>query len=215
VLVVGHSGAVQPATEPEDPNATNRRRGVAMAGHLGDTTSARAGLSDPAPMVRSTALGALERLGSLSDAELSNGLRDDDPVVRRRAAELTATHPGADLLPSLDDPDPSVVEMAAWAAGEREEEAAVDRLALMAMGDTGHADPLCREAAVAALGAIGDPAGLSAVLAALDDKPAIRRRAAVALAAFEGPEVDAALRRCLGDRDWQVRQVAEDLLAID
>jgi len=53
------------------------------------------------------------------------------------------------------------------------------------------------------------------VLAALDDKPAIRRRAAVALAAFEGPEVDAALKRCLDDRDWQVRQVAEDLLAVE
>jgi HEAT repeat protein len=210
MLVVGHSGAVQPATEPEDLNVTDRRRAVARAGHLGDTTAARAGLSDPAPIVRSTALGALERLGSLGDDDLSDGLRDDNPVVRRRAAELTATHRGADLLPTLDDPDPSVVEMAAWAAGEREEEAAVDRLAEMAMGD-----PLCREAAVAALGAIGDPAGLPAVLAALDDKPAIRRRAAVALAAFEGPEVEAALRRCLDDRDWQVRQVAEDLLAID
>ena len=58
-------------------------------------------------------------------------------------------------------------------------------------------------------------AGLPAVLAALEDKPAIRRRAAVALAAFEGPEVEAALRRCLEDRDWQVRQVAEDLLAVE
>jgi HEAT repeat protein len=41
----------------------------------------------------------------------------------------------------------------------------------------------------------------------------VRRRAAVALAAFAGPSVEAALRRCLDDRDWQVRQVAEDLLA--
>jgi HEAT repeat protein len=215
MLVVGHSGAVQPATEQEDPNVTERRRSVARAGHVGDAALARAGLFDPAPVVRSTALGALERLGSLGDDELSNGLRDDDPTVRRPAAELTATHRDTDLLPTLDDSDPSVVEMAAWAAGEREEEAAVHRLARMAMGDTAHADPLCREAAVAALGAIGDPAGLAAVLAALDDKPAIRRRAAVALAAFEGPEVEAALRRCLDDRDWQVRQVAEDLLAID
>jgi len=215
VLVVGHSGAVQPATEPEDTNVTDRRRAVARAGHLGDITSAQAGLSDPAPIVRSTALGALERLGSLGDDDLCNGLRDHDPVVRRRASELAAIHPGADLLPTLDDPDPSVVEMAAWAAGERGELAAVDRLARIAMGDTGHADPLCRESAVAALGAIGDPTGLPAVLAALDDKPAIRRRAAVALAAFEGPDVEAALRRCLDDRDWQVRQVAEDLLAID
>jgi HEAT repeat protein len=65
---------------------------------------------------------------------------------------------------------------------------------------------------VAALGAIGSPDGLPAVLAALTDKPAIRRRGAVALAAFEGEEVDAALVKAKGDADWQVRQVAEDLL---
>jgi HEAT repeat protein len=53
------------------------------------------------------------------------------------------------------------------------------------------------------------------VLAALEDKPAVRRRAAAALAAFDGPAVEAALRRCLEDRDWQVRQVAEDLLAVE
>jgi HEAT repeat protein len=91
----------------------------------------------------------------------------------------------------------------------------VPALAALAATGTGHADPLCREAAVAALGAIGHPAGLPAVIGALNDKPAIRRRAAAALAAFVGPEVDAALRRCLEDRDWQVRQVAEDLLAIE
>ena len=68
-----------------------------------------------------------------------------------------------------------------------------------------------REAAVAALGSVGDKAGLPAVLAATTDKPAIRRRAVVALAAFEGPEVEAALRRAMDDRDWQVRQIAEDL----
>ena len=85
----------------------------------------------------------------------------------------------------------------------------------LASAGSGHPDPLCREAAVAALGAIGDPAGLPAVLAALEDKPAVRRRAAVALAAFDGPDVEAALRRCLDDRDWQVRQVAEDLLAVE
>jgi HEAT repeat protein len=71
---------------------------------------------------------------------------------------------------------------------------------------------LAREAAVAALGALGDPAGLPAVLAGCNDKPAVRRRAVLALAPFDGPEVDAALRAALDDRDWQVRQAAEDLL---
>jgi hypothetical protein len=35
----------------------------------------------------------------------------------------------------------------------------------------------------------------------------------LALAPFDGPEVEEALRAALEDRDWQVRQAAEDLLA--
>jgi HEAT repeat protein len=206
---------VKPATEPGDGEVTDRRRAVAGAGHTGDAARARAGLADPAGIVRATALGALERTGALTDSDLRASLGDADPVVRRRSVELAAGYPSVPLLDLLDDHDPSVVEMAAWAAGERQEVGAVPALAGLSAADGGHADPLCREAAVAALGAIGDPAGLPAVLAALGDKPAIRRRAAVALAAFDGPEVEAALVRCLEDRDWQVRQVAEDLLAID
>ena len=76
----------------------------------------------------------------------------------------------------------------------------------------GHGDALCREAAVAALGAIGHADGLPVVLEALGDRPTVRRRAVLALAAFDGPEVEAALERALTDRDWQVRQAAEDLL---
>ena len=206
---------MQPATEPDDGDVTERRRVVAGAGHVGDAATARAGLSDPAPTVRATALGALERLGGLDDADLAAGLADSELTVRRRSAELAASHPDVPVVALLADPDPSVVEMTAWSLGERQESGAVGALVRLVPAAAGHADPLCREAAVAALGAIGDPAGLPAVLAALDDKPAIRRRAAVALAAFEGPEVEAALRRCLDDRDWQVRQVAEDLLAVD
>ena len=41
----------------------------------------------------------------------------------------------------------------------------------------------------------------------------MRRRAVIALAPFEGPEVQAALEQARSDRDWQVRQAAEDLLA--
>ena len=51
------------------------------------------------------------------------------------------------------------------------------------------------------------------MLAACDDKPAIRRRAVLALAAFDGDDVEARLRAALTDPDWQVRQAAEDLLA--
>jgi hypothetical protein len=40
----------------------------------------------------------------------------------------------------------------------------------------------------------------------------VRRRAVLALAPFTGPAVDAALADALQDRDWQVRQAAEDLM---
>jgi HEAT repeat protein len=212
--LVGDAG-MKPATEPPADNVTERRRLVALAGHVGDGQAARTGLSDQAPSVRTSALGALDRLGLLSDDDLARALADPSASVRRRACELTSVRAGVPMATMLDDVDPSVVEMAAWALGERRERAAVSALSSLASAASGHADPLCREAAVAALGAIGDPAGLTAILGALDDKPAIRRRAAVALAAFEGPAVDAALRRCLDDRDWQVRQVAEDLLAVE
>ena len=190
-----------------------RRRDAAVAGHRGDLATVRAFLGDPAATVRATALGALARAGGLSADALQVGLADDEATVRARAAELCATWPGDEpppLVPALDDPDPAVVEAAAWAAGERTppEPGAVAALAAVV---SGHDDPLCREAAVAALGALGDPAGLPAVLAATADRPAVRRRAVLALAPFEGPEVEAALERARGDRDWQVRQAAEDI----
>jgi HEAT repeat protein len=184
-----------------------------VAGHRGDVAAARAYVDDPDASVRATALGALARGGALTDTELAGGLADPAPAVRARAAELAGTRAGdrpPPLGPMLADPEPAVVEAAAWASGEREpaEPGIVPILAGVA---TGHDDPLCREAAVAALGALGDPAGLPAVLAATRDRPAIRRRAVLALAPFDGPEVDAALERALGDRDWQVRQAAEDV----
>jgi HEAT repeat protein len=190
-----------------------RRRDAALAGHRGDVAAARAFLGDPAPAVRATALAALARAGDLGAADLGHGLADPDPGVRARAAELTAAVPGdrpPELAGALTDPDPGVVESAAWASGERQPpEPGV--VALLAGVTTGHEDPLCREAAVAALGAIGDPAGLPAILAATSDRPAVRRRAVLALAPFAGPEVDAALARAHDDRDWQVRQAAEDV----
>jgi HEAT repeat protein len=190
-----------------------RRRGVVLAGHHGDEDTARRGLSDADATVRAGALGALERLGALDDAVLAVALTDTEPTVRRRAAELAAHHPGVSLFDALADPDERVVEMAAFSCGEREHPVpdVVNRLS--ALGRE-HPDALVREAAVAALGAIGAPAGLGTILhAATHDKPAVRRRAVIALAPFDGPDVDGAVARALTDRDWQVRQVAEDLEA--
>jgi HEAT repeat protein len=199
----------QPAGTDRDAGA--RRRAAVLAGHDGDPVAARTLLTDPTPVVRASALGALARTGDLLADEVRAALADGDPTVRRRA--LACAVPFAEVLiaPLLDDPDDTVVEQAAWACGEREppEAGIVAPLAAVA---TGHDDALCREAAVAALGAVGDPEGLPAILAATGDKATVRRRAVIALAPFEGPEVDAALRHALDDRDWQVRQAAEDQL---
>jgi HEAT repeat protein len=209
-----------PEQAPDDaPDATARstrlRRELAIAGHLGDASAPRDALSDPDPGVRATALKALHRQGVLDDETLAAACGDPAASVRRCAAELASRHRGdaPALLGLLDDPDPGVVEVAAFALGERD--AATPVVRALALTATEHEDPLCRESAVAALGALGDPAGAPAVLAACHDRASVRRRAVLALAAFDGPEVDEALRRLSQDRDLQVRQAAEDLLAVE
>ena len=196
----------------------SRRRVTIAAGHQGDGDAARHGLDDPDPLVRAAALGAAARTGVLTVEELAAALEDADPRVRRRAAEVAASPEAPEAASAvaarLADEDASVAEVAAWALGELSGRAAlapgtVDALAELA---TGHGDALVREAAVAALGAIGDARALPAILAATADRPAVRRRAVLALAPFEGPEVTAALERALDDRDWQVRDAAELLL---
>lgn len=198
------------------PDRAARRRAAALAGHEGDGQKARALCLDPDPIVRATAYGSLARLGQLRVADLRAAARDPDPAVRLRATELAVGAEGRStatdvLLDLLTDADDGVVESAAWAAGERSDlaEALVAAVAVVARG---HDDALCREAAVAALGSLGDERGLSAILDALRDKATVRRRAVIALAPFDGPDVDDALRRHTTDRDRQVRQAAEDLL---
>ncbi len=195
------------------PDVTARRRDAALAGHAGDEAAARRALADPAAAVRATALGALARAGQLRVADVIAAGDDHEPVVRARAAEVTAVlGPVAArvALRALADPDARVVEAGCFALGEIGQ-GGVSTVTTLSDVGRDHPDPLCREAAVAALGAIGDPSGLPAILHATSDKPAVRRRAVLALAPFEGPDVDAALERALTDRDWQVRQAAEDL----
>ncbi|MCU1361172.1 MAG: hypothetical protein JWN99_2461 [Ilumatobacteraceae bacterium] len=191
----------------------DRWRDVVEAGHRGGDDAValvRAALTDDDIAVRELALGAMDRLDHLSDADLVAALTDEAPQVRRRAVELVAARPQIDLLATLSDEDAIVVEHAAWACGEHEvvSDPILERLIELA-GSSEVA--LVREAAVAALGAIGDQRGLPAIIAGCADLPAVRRRAVLALAPFEGDEVEATIERALVDRDWQVRQAAEDL----
>lgn len=171
---------------------------------------------DSDPRVRAAALGALVRMQNDPRAAWEDAASDHDSLVRRRAAELAPAVRGITvetMLLLLQDGEPLVAEAASWAAGEITWPIGDQRQIVNALSDatTTHPDPLIREAAVAALGALGDPDGLTAVLTACADRPAIRRRAVLALAAFEGDEVEEALQAALNDTDWQVRQAAEDL----
>ena len=179
--------------------------------------------------MRASALQALQRAGGLGSNDLVAALDDPEPAVRMAALELAASRsdvPVDTTAALLDDHDHRVVEAAAWTCGEKVSAGApapgdpapdrvtgdpapvVDALDRIARN---HSDPLCRESAIAALGAIAHPGGLPAVLAGLDDRPEVRRRAVIALAPFDGPEVEAALARASTDRDRQVRAAAAEL----
>ena len=164
-----------------------------------------------------------------------------------------------ELTPMLDDSDASVVEAAAAALGERDwDPTPVPELCRIARS---HDDPLCRESAVAALGAIAAgteatavdagsatvdadavrvgagsapdvgtaaadvpvfqagheearAASLDTLLAAMEDRPQIRRRALLGLHQFDDERAVDAVRASLEDRDRQVRAVAGELLGV-
>ena len=123
----GAAGDHQPATVRSRSLGAPVRDAV-MAGHVGDLETARALVGDDDAAVRAAALGALQRLGALGPDALLRALGDPDPSVRRRACTLAGRGLGAGpgtpaivdaLLRALaSDPDPSVVECAAWALGE-------------------------------------------------------------------------------------------------
>jgi HEAT repeat protein len=201
--------------DPLDPAA--RAAAVAVANDARQLEAAAT--TDEDPRVRAVAIAALVRTAPhpVSAPVWRRAARDADALVRRRSAEVAPKLGRAAactvLLELLADDDAWVAEAAAYAIGEHPR-ASRSAIAALVRAATAHADPLVREAAVAALGAQGDPTTLPAVLAACEDKPAIRRRAVLALAAFEGEEVESRLQIAVTDTDWQVRQAAVDLLAV-
>lgn len=207
-----------------ESGAYARRLEAIVAGHRGEAAVAERLLNDPDAGVRAAALGALARCGALQAEQVRRALGDEAAEVRCRAAELAP--PDVELVGLLSDPDASVVEVAAAALGERDQDpGSVGELCRVAGS---HDDPLCRESAVAALGAIA--AGLDAeagaphdaaqgmalemLLAAMDDRPQIRRRALLGLYQFDDDRAADAVRAALEDRDRQVRAVAGELLGV-
>jgi len=158
--------------------AARRRRRVIAAGHTGQVELARAGLRDPDPDVQAAALGALARLSSLTVADITHLPGHRACPVRRRAtdAALSVRGPGSRStlytrwLRHLATPIP-------WSSWERP--GSFRSVGGRGRHRAGHDRPAptrtcVPEASVAALGAIGDPRGLTAVIDALDDKPTVR-----------------------------------------
>ncbi|MEI8147526.1 MAG: HEAT repeat domain-containing protein [Actinomycetes bacterium] len=166
------------------------------------------------PRARSLAIRGLARHQCVDTAILLPLLHDGDLRVVRDALEVTAHL--ATLSPDiaealgqlLSHADPLVVEAAIFAVGEHGLAQHVEDLNRITAS---HDDARCREAGVIALGQIGLDQGRDVILAALQDKPTVRRRAVVALASFEGPEIEMALDVAAQDRDWQVRSAVEQL----
>lgn len=193
-----------------------RRLDAVVAGHRSDTTAARAAVNDASASVRIAALGALARAGELDAATVRSAMGDEDPTVRARGVELAIGFADIELRSALTDDDARVVEAGAFALGEREDATAVEVLATVA---SEHPDELCRESAVAALGAVAhrlaDPdAVIVALLSALDQKPTIRRRAIIGLHQFDDERAEGAVAEALTDHDRQVRGLAGDLLGV-
>jgi HEAT repeat protein len=231
-IVAGRTGDRESATallDHHEPAVRQAALGALAADGRPDTRLIVDALGDSAWTVRRRACELAGRLAiSAGDED-----RDGNPSGDDGSGATMNTGLGAvidKLVVTLSDSEPLVAEAAAWALGElapiardghadsrslAPDSAAYNSLACtdgLADMATRHVDPLCREAAVAALGAIGEPSSLESVLSALGDKPPIRRRATIALAAFNDTRADDALKACLKDRDWQVRQAAEDLL---
>jgi HEAT repeat protein len=150
----------------------------------------------------------------MNTAQWRTVLSDPDVEVRRDALEQLA-HAGDvepavldDAMGMLADEDALIVDAAAFVMGEHLYAPSVTGLIEVAAS---HEDARCRESAIASLGAIGDDTALPIIIAALEDKAPVRRRAIVALANFEGPEVEAALERAGEDKDWQVRAAVTQL----
>lgn len=195
-----------------------RRLDAVVAGHRGEAAAAERLLDDDDAGVRAAALGALARCGMLRPEQVTRALADEAAAVRCRAAELAP--PEIDLVGLLSDSDASVVEAAAAALGERDQDRGpVSELCRVARH---HDDPLCRESAVAALGAIaaGTDAEaaremvLEVLLAAMGDRPQVRRRALLGLHQFDDSRAADAVQAALEDRDRQVRAVAGELLGV-
>ena len=155
-----------------------------------------------------TALTPAQAIENLE--ELATLTTDGDPSIRAAATEKLGAC-GSDAIRVLgglgDDPDPTVREALATAYGEIDSPDTVPWLGVAAREDS---DKHVKEAATAALGAIGANAGLETLLELINNgPPGVRRRAIAAITVYDDDRVEPAIRRAALDRNPGVREAAE------
>ena len=201
---------LQPDEGSEDANVTRIRQRIIELSLNGEFQLVTEYLEHPEPDVRATALRVLDNEGKLEKGILERSLSDSAFKVRNAIAYLISRNRDIPAMKFLLDEDAEIVEIACWGIGERGD-ASAEVLDVLQSITESHSDSLCRESAVAALGALGNRDALGSILKAVEDIATVRRRAVLALAPFDGPEVELAIAKALEDRDWQVRQAAEDI----
>ena len=202
--------SLQPDEGSEDANVTRIRQRVIELSLNGEFQVVTEYLEHPEPDVRATALRVLDNEGKLEKGIVERSLSDSAFKVRNELAYLISRNRDIPAMKFLLDEDAEIVEVACWGIGERGD-ASAEVLDVLQSITESHSDSLCRESAVAALGALGNRDALGSILKAVEDIATVRRRAVLALAPFDGPEVELAIAKALEDRDWQVRQAAEDI----
>jgi len=135
---------------------------------------------------------------------------DSSAAVRAATAEKMGycNERSMDPLETLGhDVDPTVREAVATAYGELAIPQAVPWLIDASLDDE---DRHVKEAAVAALGAIGDPGAIDALLEIMrGGPPQVRRRAIAAITVFDDDRIKPAIQRAALDRNPGVREAAE------
>jgi HEAT repeat protein len=186
------------------------------------------GLTDPSPIVRATAAGAVLSLPPAeSAANLIPLLSDKDEFVRQQTAYAlgeTRSHTAvSDLIARITDQKDSVRGAAAVALGQIADADAVSPLAAVLSQQPittsgkknskskAKRNPLVLRAAAHSLGQIGSRAALPALMAALQNEKAeddVRREAAIALGLIGDASAIPALREAVTARDPYLAQAA-------
>ena len=137
-------------------------------------------------------------------------LNDDEASVRAAAAEklgVCGERSLAYLARAQADDAPEVREAVATAYGDLSNASVIPWLVEVGNDDQ---DRTVKEAAVAALGAIGSDEAIDPLLEFIaKGPPQVRRRAIAAITVFDDPRIEPAIERAAFDRNPGVREAAE------